>query len=98
MTNMFLPNAIGDLQHLSREQLDEDLDQLIAHDPTQSYNHKEWVKIISLAQNLIAQARLSEMRNAHLEQDAAAPKLQAEEARRNQAHTQHRLNQLLLKT
>ncbi|XP_051741577.1 uncharacterized protein LOC127508053 [Ctenopharyngodon idella] len=99
MTNAFLPNAAGDLQHLSREQLDGDLNRLMAHDPTQSYNHKEWAKLIGgLAHNLIAQVRLSERSNALLEQEAAALKLQAGEARRNQAQTQHHLDQLLLET
>ncbi|ROK16071.1 hypothetical protein DPX16_22689 [Anabarilius grahami] len=42
--------------------------------------------------------RLNERSNALLEQEIAALKLQAEEARRNQAQTQHHLDQLLHKT
>ncbi|ROJ36306.1 Gypsy retrotransposon integrase-like protein 1 [Anabarilius grahami] len=99
MTNLFLPDMAGDLQHLSREQLDEDLNRLMTHDPMQSYSHKEWAKLIGgLAHNLIAQARLNERSNALLEQEIAALKLQAEEARRNQAQTQHHLDQLLHET
>ncbi|KAK9972488.1 hypothetical protein ABG768_025792, partial [Culter alburnus] len=41
---------------------------------------------------------LNERSNALLEQEVAALKLQAEEARRNQAQTQHHLDQLLLET
>ncbi|KAK9980986.1 hypothetical protein ABG768_000560 [Culter alburnus] len=77
MTNPFLPNAAGDLQHLSREQLDGDLNRLI---------------------RCRATARLNERSNALLEQEVTALKLQAEEARRNQAQTQHHLDQLLLET
>ncbi|KAK9966338.1 hypothetical protein ABG768_003456 [Culter alburnus] len=81
MTNTFLPNAAGDLQHLSREQLDGDLNRLMAHDPMQSYSHKEWAKLIGgLTHKLITQARLNERSNALLEA----------------AQTQHRLDQLLL--
>ncbi len=69
----------------------------MAHDPTQSHNHKELAKIIgALAHNLIVQTKLSERNVTHLEQEAAALKLQAEEARRNQAHAQSRLDQLTL--
>lgn len=74
LTSTFLPNVTVDLQHLSKEQLDDNLNQLMAH-------------------NLSAQAELSERSNALLEQEAAAIKLQAEDAQRNQAQTQHRLDQ-----
>lgn len=97
MTDALLPKAASNLQHLSRKQLDNDLNRLMAHDPTQSNNHKELAKIIgALAHNLIVQTRLSERNVTHLEQEAAALKLQAEEARRNQAHAQSRLDQLTL--
>lgn len=83
MTNTFLPNAAGDLQHLISKQQDDKLNWLMAHDLTQRYNHKEWAKIIGgLAYNLIAQAWLSEKSNVHLEQEIAVLKLQAEEAQR----------------
>ncbi len=97
MTDALLPKATSNLQHLSRKQLDDDLNRLMAHDPIQSHNHKELAKIIgALAHNLIVQTRLSERNVTHLEQEAAALKLQAEEARRNQAHAQSRLDQLTL--
>lgn len=55
------------------------MNRLMAHDPTKSYNHKELAKIIgALAHNLIFQARLSEKSIIHLEQEAAALKLQQE--------------------
>lgn len=87
MTDALLTKATSDLQNLSQEQLDDDVNRLMAHDPTKSYNQKELAKIIgALAHNLLFQARLSEKSVIHLEQEAAALKLQAEEARRNQAH------------
>ncbi|XP_051965510.1 uncharacterized protein LOC127631438, partial [Xyrauchen texanus] len=99
MTDTVLPKDARDLQPLGREQLDAELDSLMVHEPTQSYNHKEWTKIIgSLAHNLVAQARINEKSNLDLEQEAAALKLQAEEARRNQTKTQSQLDQLRLET
>ncbi|XP_052011045.1 uncharacterized protein LOC127663487, partial [Xyrauchen texanus] len=99
MMDTVLPKDARDLQPLGREQLDAELDSLMAHNPTQSYNHKEWTKIIgSLAHNLVAQARINEKSKLDLEQEATALKLQAVEARRNQAKTQSRLDQLRLET
>ncbi|ROK54661.1 hypothetical protein DPX16_21300 [Anabarilius grahami] len=74
LTSTFLPNATVDPQHLSNEQLDDNLNRLMSHDPTSSY--KEWAKVIrAIAHNL---------------------KLQAEDARRNQAQTQHHHDQRLV--
>lgn len=99
MTNTVLSRDASDLQQKSQEQLDAELDKLTAHDPTQSYTQKELAKILgSLAHNLLDQARLSEQSNTDLAREGAALKLQAEEARRNQTVTQHRLDQLLLET
>lgn len=71
----------------------------MARDPNQSYNYKDWAEIVgSLAYILIAQARLSEKSNTDLNQEIAALKLQAEEARMNRALTQSHLDQLLLET
>ena len=99
MTTPFLPTDTSDLQHLSQRQLDTEMDQLMAHDPTQSYPHKELARITgTLAHLLIAQARLSEKSYLDLEQEAATLRLQAEEARKHQAHTQSRLDKLLLET
>ncbi len=44
MTGTLLPEAAGGLQHLSREQLDDNLSALMSHDPTQDYSHKELAK------------------------------------------------------
>ncbi|CAM4530039.1 unnamed protein product [Leuciscus chuanchicus] len=94
-----LAKDASDLQHLSQTQLDTELNELITHDPTQSYNYKDGARIVSsVAHNVVAQARLSERSNIDLEQQAATLKLQAEEARRDQARTQSRLDQLLLET
>ncbi|RXN14510.1 tropomyosin alpha-1 chain-like protein [Labeo rohita] len=93
MTGNLLPEAASGLQHLSREQLDDNLSRLMSHDPTQDYSHKELAKIIgSLAHNLLAQARLSKARISHLEQKAAALKLRAEEAWRDLALAQSQLD------
>ncbi len=97
MTDALLPKAASVLENLSWEQLNDDLNRLMAHDPTQSHNHKDLAKIIGApAHNLIVQTRLSESNVTYLEQEAAALKLQAEEAWRNQAHAQNRLDQLTL--
>lgn len=99
MTGTLLPDAAGGLQHLSREQLDDNLSGLMSHDPTQDYNHKDLAKIIgSLAHNLLAQARLSEASISRLEQEAAALKLRAEEAQRDLALAQSQLDQLETET
>ncbi|XDV17610.1 hypothetical protein PO909_023444 [Leuciscus waleckii] len=81
-----LAKDASDLQHLSQTQLDTELNELITHDPTQSYNYKDGARIVSsVAHNVVAQARLSERSNIDLEQ-------------RDQARTQSRLDQLLLET
>ncbi|XP_026103085.1 uncharacterized protein LOC113074454 [Carassius auratus] len=99
MTTSFLPKDTSDLQHLSQGQLDTEMDQLMANDPTQSYTHKELARITgTLAHLLIAQARISERSNHDLEQEAAALRLRVEEALQHQAHTQSRLDKLLLET
>ncbi|XP_026087249.1 uncharacterized protein LOC113061956 [Carassius auratus] len=99
MTTSFLPKYTSDLQHLSQGQLDTEMDQLMANDPTQSYTHKELARITgTLAHLLIAQARISERSNHDLEQEAAALRLRVEEALQHQAHTQSRLDKLLLET
>ncbi|XP_048031090.1 metallophosphoesterase 1 isoform X2 [Megalobrama amblycephala] len=74
LTSTFLPNDAVDPQHLSNEQLDDNLKRLMAHDLMPSY--KEWAKVIpAIAHNL---------------------KLQAEDARRNQAQTQRHHDQRLV--
>uniref|UniRef100_A0A8C1JI79 Uncharacterized protein n=1 Tax=Cyprinus carpio TaxID=7962 RepID=A0A8C1JI79_CYPCA len=86
MTTPFLPTDTSDLQHLSQRQLDTEMDQLMAHDPTQSYPHKELARITgTLAHLLIAQGRLSGKSYLDLEQE-------------HQAHTQSCLDKLLLET
>ncbi|RXN35775.1 olfactory receptor 51B2-like protein [Labeo rohita] len=71
----------------------------MSHDPTQDYSHKDLAKITgSLAHNLLAQARLSETSISRLEQEAAALKLQAEEAQRDLALAQSQLDQLETET
>ncbi|KAL0198611.1 hypothetical protein M9458_007151, partial [Cirrhinus mrigala] len=98
MTGTLLPDAAGGLQHLSREQLDDNLSGLMSHDPTQD-NHKDLAKVIgSLAHNLLAQARLSEASISRLEQEAAALKLRAEEAQRDLVLAQSQLDQLETET
>ncbi|XP_052413623.1 uncharacterized protein LOC127958695 [Carassius gibelio] len=93
----FLPKDASNLQH--PEQLETELDELMAHDPTQSDYYKELARILrSLVHILIAQAQLSERSNIDLEQQAATLKLQAEEAWKDQSRTQSRLDQLLLET
>ena len=87
-TSTFLPKEASDLQHLNQTQLDTELDQLMAQDPSQSYTHKELARITgTLAHLLVAQARLSERSNIDLEQQAATLKLQADEAWKDQART-----------
>ncbi|MGL5405232.1 MAG: hypothetical protein ACRDAX_00200, partial [Propionibacteriaceae bacterium] len=62
-------------------------------------NYKDWAEIVgSLAYKNVGQARLSEKSNTNLNQEVAALKLQAKEARRNQALMQSHLDQLLLET
>ncbi|KAL1258525.1 hypothetical protein QQF64_009102 [Cirrhinus molitorella] len=95
VTGTILTESARDLQRLSREQLDEDLNRLMAHDPTQSYSSKELAKIVgALAHNLVAQVKLSDGNITLLEQEATALKLQTEEARRNQADAENRVEQL----
>lgn len=95
LTSGLLPETASDLQHLSREQLDDGLSLLMANDPAQSYNHKELAKIIgALAHNLIVQSKLSEGNVTSLEQEVTALKLQAQEARRNQEDAERRVDQL----
>ncbi|XP_056118301.1 uncharacterized protein LOC130095569 [Rhinichthys klamathensis goyatoka] len=97
MTATVLPRDAGDSEPRDQAQLDTDLDSLMRHDPTQSYNHKEWARIMgNLAHTLVAQARLHERHAINLEQETATLRLQVEEARRDQAKTQSRLDQLLL--
>ncbi|XP_057184542.1 uncharacterized protein LOC130551023 [Triplophysa rosa] len=97
MKEALLPEATRDLPDWTHEQLDGDLNRLMAYDPVQSYTHNELVKIIrALAHNLITQVKLSDGTVTLLEQDTVALKLQAEEARRNQADAQNRLDQLTL--
>ncbi|XP_059369561.1 uncharacterized protein LOC132107350 [Carassius carassius] len=97
VTTPFLPKDASNLQH--PEQLDTELDELMAHDPTQSDYYKELARILgSLVHILVAQARLSERSNIDLGQQAATLKFQAEEAWTDQARTQSRLDQLLLET
>ena len=99
MTTAFQPKDAGDSEPPSQEQRNANLDKLTAHDPTQSYKHKDWAKIVgNFAHTLVAQARLNERNWTNLEQEATTLKPQAEEARRNQAHAQSRLDQLLLET
>ena len=99
VTTPFLPKDASNLQHLNQEQLDTEPDELMAHDPTQSYNYKELARILgSLVHILVTQAWLSEWSNIDLEQQAATLMLQAEEAWKDQARTQSRLDQLLLET
>ncbi|KAL1254329.1 hypothetical protein QQF64_016558 [Cirrhinus molitorella] len=95
LTGNLLPEAIGDLQHMSREQLDDNLNDLMDHDPARDYSNKELAKIAgSLAHNLLAQARMSEASISRLEQEAAALKLQAEETQRDLTLAQSQLDQL----
>ncbi|XP_051512780.1 uncharacterized protein LOC127417109 [Myxocyprinus asiaticus] len=99
LTSTLIPEAAGDLQNMSREQLDDNLSTLMAHDPTQDYSHKELAKIVgSLAHNLLGQAKLSEASISRQEQEAAALKLQAEEAQRNWMRAQSQLDQLTSET
>ncbi|XP_051574270.1 uncharacterized protein LOC127452689 [Myxocyprinus asiaticus] len=99
LTSTLIPEAAGDLQNMSREQLDDNLSTLMAHDPTQDYSHKELAKIVgSLAHNLLGQAKLSEASISRREQEAAALKLQAEEAQRNWMRAQSQLDQLTSET
>ncbi|KAA0707576.1 hypothetical protein E1301_Tti014854 [Triplophysa tibetana] len=94
-----LPLDTKDVQGWDRKQLDDNLNQLMAQDPTQSYTHKELAKTVgTLAHNLIAQLKLSDGNVSLLEQETTALKLQAEEARRNQAEAQENLDQLTLET
>ncbi|XP_051563271.1 uncharacterized protein LOC127446405 [Myxocyprinus asiaticus] len=99
LTSTLIPEAAGDLQNMSREQLDDNLSTLMAHDLTQDYSHKELAKIVgSLAHNLLGQAKLSEASISRQEQEAAALKLQAEEAQRNWMRAQSQLDQLTSET
>uniref|UniRef100_A0A673M5A6 Retrotransposon gag domain-containing protein n=1 Tax=Sinocyclocheilus rhinocerous TaxID=307959 RepID=A0A673M5A6_9TELE len=99
ITGTLLSEAAGGLQHLSREQLDDNLSALMSHDPTQDYSHKDLTKIIGpLAHNLLAQAKLGEASISRMEQEAAALKLQAEEAQRNLVLAQSQLDQLTSET
>ncbi|XP_051574280.1 uncharacterized protein LOC127452710 [Myxocyprinus asiaticus] len=99
LTSTLIPEAARDLQNMSREQLDDNLSALMAHDPTQDYSHKELAKIVgSLAHNLLGQAKLSEESISRWEQEAAALKLQAEGAQRNWMHAQSQLDQLTSET
>ena len=85
VTTPFLPKDASNLQH--PEQLDTELDELMARDPNQSDYYRELARIFrSLVHNLVAQARLSERSNI------------AEEAWKDQAPTQSHLDQLLLET
>ncbi|XP_053367572.1 centrosome-associated protein CEP250-like [Clarias gariepinus] len=99
LTSNLLPEPTGDLQNLSREQLDDNLSALMARDPTQDYSHKELAKIIgSLAHNLLGHAKLSEATIHHKEQEAAVLKLQAGEAQKNLVLCQRQLEQLKSET
>ncbi|XP_052429799.1 uncharacterized protein LOC127971085 [Carassius gibelio] len=85
VTTPFLPKDASNLQH--PEQLDTELDELMARDPNQSDYYRELARIFrSLVHILVAQARLSERSNI------------AEEAWKDQAPTQSHLDQLLLET
>ncbi|XP_052404248.1 uncharacterized protein LOC127950896 [Carassius gibelio] len=99
ITGTLLSEASGGLQDLNREQLDDNLCALLSHDPTKDYSHKDLTKIIgSLAHNILAQAKLSEASISRMEQEAAALKLQAEEAQRNLVLAQSQLDQLTSQT
>ncbi|XP_052444185.1 uncharacterized protein LOC127985994 [Carassius gibelio] len=85
VTTPFLPKDAINLQH--PEQLDTELDELMARDPNQSDYYRELARIFgSLVPILVAQAPLSERSNI------------AEEAWKDQAPTQSHLDQLLLET
>ncbi|CAM4658865.1 unnamed protein product [Leuciscus chuanchicus] len=75
------------------------LDQFETYDPTQKYDHEQLAKIFGkLALNLVTKARASERLSLDMEQKAAALQLQATEARKDRAHTQSRLDQLIFLT
>ncbi|XDV25508.1 hypothetical protein PO909_029422 [Leuciscus waleckii] len=66
---------------------------------TQKYDHEQLAKIFGkLALNLVTKARASERLSLDMEQKAAALQLQATEARKDRAHTQSRLDQLIFLT
>uniref|UniRef100_A0A671KEX2 Uncharacterized protein n=1 Tax=Sinocyclocheilus anshuiensis TaxID=1608454 RepID=A0A671KEX2_9TELE len=91
MTGTLLSEAAGGLQHLSREQLDDNLSDLMSHDPTQDYSHEDLTKIIgSLAHNLLAQAKLGEASISRMEQEARNLVLARSQLDQLTSETQHK--------
>ncbi|XP_046696001.1 uncharacterized protein LOC124379626 [Silurus meridionalis] len=99
MTGILLPETAVDLQHLSREQLDDNLSAVMSHNPTQDYSYKELAKILGLlTYNLIAQAKMEEAKVSCLQQESLAFRIQAEEAQRNLAQAHDQLDQIMAET
>ncbi|KAF7709826.1 hypothetical protein HF521_016676 [Silurus meridionalis] len=71
----------------------------MSHNPTQDYSHKELAKILGLlTYNLIAQAKMDEVKVSRLQQESLSFRIQAEEAQRNLAHAHDQLDQIMAET
>ncbi|XP_073803629.1 uncharacterized protein [Danio rerio] len=82
-TDSPLPKAAETLQHLTQDQLDENLNSLMKQDPSKSYNHKDLAKITgTLSHVLITTLKLSDRHSAQLQHKLT--------------HVQSRINQLEL--
>ncbi|XP_053090602.1 uncharacterized protein LOC128318437 [Pangasianodon hypophthalmus] len=92
MTDSLLPKVADKLRNQSQEQLDDSIRELMAHNPSQSYNHKELAKITgSLAHNLLTQLKLIDTKAMRLEQEVEELWKQTREAQQDARQTQQRL-------
>ena len=95
MAGTLLPETAADLQHLSREQLDDNLSAVMSHNPAQDYSHKELAKIFgALTYNLIARVKWMKEKNSRLQQESLSLHIQVEEAQRNLAQAHDQLDQV----
>lgn len=97
MTDNLQPQAANDLWHQNQQQLQQHQQHQQTDDthPSQSYPHNELAKIMSsIAQNLIAQLKLSDKKAAHCERDSENLKWQTAELQKELTQAQDHISQL----
>ncbi len=82
-TDSLLPKAAETLRHQTQDQLDDNITSIMRQDPSQSYSHKELVKITgSLSHTLIATLILSDNHTAQRQQELTSAQRRIEQLER----------------
>ncbi len=82
-TDSLLPKAAETLRHQTQDQLDDNITSIMRQDPSQSYSHKELVKITgSLSHTLIATLIMSDNHTAQRQQELTSAQRRIEQLER----------------